>query len=361
MGLQERLPLLEERIQNDPSNVDLYLRRALVLSDLGEFKRAFSDLDTAAQLGSPKQTYFVRGMLFYRLGQFDTAVSFFSQFLEQYPDNTGALLYRGRVLRDAGKHQSSLDDHLRYIAVNPNAEPGVYLAITQLMTGLIEQGSSQYDYDQLLAILDQRVAQLGAAPQLQGYAIEVVKSICQADQAIQRLNQLPDQSQRAPQWHLQLAEQNLLLNNATQAQQHLNDANANLQQKRPTAFRAEQMHRYRFLKQLLDAPPASSAIFAQAYYAFYPSQTKHTEGGQHSDGHNHDDDHTHTYIHNHENDHGDHHHHHDDHEESTHTHDPLDDFQQPNKADPNYQNTWAEPVEPFRRCALQRLEATANP
>ncbi len=71
IGLNERLVLLSERIASSPSDPDLYLRRALIYSDTGEFKLAFADLDTASGFGPVENTYFVRGILFYRLGQLD--------------------------------------------------------------------------------------------------------------------------------------------------------------------------------------------------------------------------------------------------------------------------------------------------
>lgn len=380
IGLQERLAMLSERIANSPDNPDIYLRRALIYSDTGEFKLALTDVDTAAQFGPIENTYFVKGIIFYRLGQFEQAVPLLDEFLLANPNHAEAFRYRGRILRDAGKRQAALADYQRFIELRPNAEPGDYVTVAQLMVD-----SPDYDDRDVVVFLDKRIAQLGYAPQLQGYAIQIEQQQCRNQAVVERLLAAHKSQQQAPQWHLQMAEQHWLLKQPALARQYLQSASEILNKRRPSAIRAELIHRQAFLTKLINetiinktmAASSNSSmqsvdvideIYAQDIYAqFYPEL-----GHAHDHDPNDDPDHppvnaaTHTHA-NHQagNKAGDHNHHHDeknDHQHSDqHQHaQSLSDLERPQTASTDYQSGWADAMQPFYQCLLQDAAVTAT-
>lgn len=251
LGGQQRATMLSERIWQQPSDPALYLRRALIYADIGEFRQAFADVDTAAELGPVADTQFVRGVLMYRLGQFDPALALLDRFLAAQPQHSNALLYRARVLRDAGQFRAALRDYLAYFPLNPNATPGDYLMAARLMVMLSKLPDSPYSPEDALALLDQRRKAVGFAPQLQRYAIEIETARCHSQAAVKRLQALHANAKRAPRWQLQIAEQMLLLGDTSAVRAALNRAEEQLALRRPTASKTRLMRRHEFLTELL--------------------------------------------------------------------------------------------------------------
>lgn len=364
IGLNERLVLLSERIASSPSDPDLYLRRALIYSDTGEFKLAFADLDTASGFGPVENTYFVRGILFYRLGQFDQALPLFDAFIDANPRNPDALIYRARVLRDAGQTKAALADYLAYFALNPQAGPGDYVTAAHLMTVMAERGDAGRSHQDVLEFLDARIRELGAAPQLQRYAIELEQQACRSEQVIERLNQLYPNARRAPQWHLQAAEQYLLLDQKDRTDKALETARALLSQRRPTAIKAELSHRAAFLHAVLEQRVMSTDTFDAVLRRFYPdglpaghagaAQVAHVHSsasGRPAHSHEHSQEHSHATS--------DSHTHRPDAEPHTHAHDSasIGGFEQPQAGTAAYQPEWAGPVAMFVRCYRSAVSA----
>ncbi|MES2685070.1 MAG: tetratricopeptide repeat protein [Pseudomonadota bacterium] len=343
IGLPERLVLLGERIAAAPADQGLYLRRALVYSDTGEFKLALADVDTAAQFGEVANTYFVRAIILYRLGQFAQALPLLNQFIKANPGHAEATMYRARVQRDAGQHEAALADYRRYFSLQARAEPGDYLTAARLMVELAGQGRKGYSRHAALAFLDARIQQLGNAPQLQRYAIEIEQQGCRSSEAVARLEQLHANARRAPQWHLHMAEQQLLLARTEAASASLADAKRLLDARRPSADRAQLLHRHDFLAALLTLPTTAkgrSQRTAQLYQRFYPvaapgsparSKMRWSDFEQadatHTDGPE---------------------------DPAPDPHTALAGFEQPQSAASRYDAAWAAPIEPFYRCLRNR-------
>ncbi|MEN8822638.1 MAG: tetratricopeptide repeat protein [Abyssibacter sp.] len=286
LGGQQRATMLSEQIRRHPADPTLYLRRALIYADIGEFRQALADVDTAAELGPVENTLFVRGVLMYRLGQFDQALPLFDRFIAARPGHANARLYRARVLRDAGQYHAALRDYLAYFEITPNAEPGDYQMAARLMVMLSAFPGGQYTPDDALALLDQRRSSVGHAPQLQRYAIEIESGRCNSTAAIERLHALHPNAKRAPRWHLQLAEQSLLAHSPHAANAALTQAARLLDQRRPTASKTRLQRRHAFVSDLVAAfsanrlTPETAAEVLERHYAgaSLPGPTRHHHG-----------------------------------------------------------------------------------
>lgn len=349
IGLPERIPLLTARIAAEPTDQNLYLRRALVYSDLGEFKLALADVDTAAQFGAVENTYFVRAILLYRLGQLDQALPLLDRFLKAQPKHTEALMYRARALRDAGQAEAALADYRRYFSLQPDTQPGDYLTAARLMVQLADQAHSRYSVRDAVTFLDARIQQLGDAPQLQRYVIELQQEACQSADVLARLEQLHANARRAPQWHLQRAEQQWLMGEATAARESLATARMLLDTRRPSADKTQLTRRYDFLQAVLALPEAERADrqrIEKLYRRHYPKPAPTKIA-------------TTPHSHRHEGDAEDHHHGPDPGPEShthsaDHAHVPLTGFDQPRLSNQMPEAIYTEAVQAFYRCLLDR-------
>lgn len=263
MGLPQRLSLLSERIESAPSDPALYLRRALILADLGEFQRAFADVERAARLGPVTDVGWVRSILLHRLGQLDQALPPLNDFLRAHPEHTAALRFRARLLSEAGEQAAALADYRRYLDLHPRPEPGDVLAVAQLMTVLADRGEAGLSIDDVLAFLDAQIAALGRAPTLQRHALAIEQDRCRAAPTLARLQALPEVARDAPHWHLAVAEQQLLLDRPEAAQAALDAAQARLSARRPTADTRAQRQRHAFLSDWLKLTAQTEADTAQ--------------------------------------------------------------------------------------------------
>ncbi len=347
MGPQQRLLELGERIASTSNAPELYLRRALIYAEVGEYRLAFADVDSAAQLGHKARSEFVRGVLLYRLGQIDQALPLFNAYLDAQPQDPAATLYRARILRDAGQLEASLRDYLSYLKLRPQAEPGDTLMAARLIVTLAQQGHAQYHIDDALALLDEQSSRRGHAAQMQRYAIELERSRCHSEQALKRLQALHDNARRSPDWHLQVAEQALLLNQYAQAGHALEQAEQRLQQRRPSASKAELEHRLTFLRVLLygatehDMNGEDHAATVAQYYPAQNSTTSMTQSHAHGSAHRHSHA-PHAPAHHHAV------------SNATHTHDALQGFEQPQAGEAHFSPEWRDNISAFVACLNQQ-------
>lgn len=295
MGLPERLSLLSERIEAAPTDPALYLRRALILADLGEFQRAFADVERAASLGPVADVGWVRSLLLHRLGQLDQALPPLNAFLRAHPEHTAALRFRARLLGEAGAHAAALADYRRYLDLHPRPEPGDVLAVAQLMMVLAERGGAGLSVDDVLAFLDAQIAAQGQAPTLQRQALAIEQGRCRAAPALARLQALPEVARDAPHWHLAVAEQQLLLDRPEAAQVALDAAQARLDARRPTADTRAQRQRHAFLSDWLkltaqaEADAAQREALVRRFTAAPASEPEHHHAHADAHPHAHDD------------------------------------------------------------------------
>ena len=90
----EQIAALTIKINLDPRNADLYLRRGELYSDHGNWKSALDDFERAGQLNSSLTLVeLARGRTLYNAGRFEPAKSAFDRFLN-FQDRPGRHAYR---------------------------------------------------------------------------------------------------------------------------------------------------------------------------------------------------------------------------------------------------------------------------
>lgn len=229
---EARLELVGQQIAIRPFDARLFLQRALIYSDMGLVDQALADVARAETLGDPQDAALVHGIVQYRQGQLAAAEALLEQFLAKHPRHVGALEYRARILRDAGKTGPAAAAYLALLEQRPDSTPGTYLAASNLLAA--EQG-----YAAAIALLDRRMAQVGPIPQLQRAAIAMEVQRQDYPAAILRLGSLHDLIRSTPQWHLEMAALLLLNGDREQAGPHLQIAREQLDTLRPVPARLQ--------------------------------------------------------------------------------------------------------------------------
>lgn len=243
-----RVAILSAEINKAPGDQSLYLRRALAWADAGQPGEAMADVDRAEQSGDPVEAALVRGILLYRLQQPSEARQAFDAYLRHHPEDQRALEYRAQLLRDSGDSRAALEDYQTLLRLQPEQGAGAYLATASLMATLPEEGIPS-----ALALLDKRIDQVGAIPQLQRNAIALEKQQGNYAGALQRLSTLEPAIKATPEWHVEVAELLLLSADPVQASSHLLVATEQLQALRPTPARAKTQERVLALMDLVES------------------------------------------------------------------------------------------------------------
>lgn len=202
---QDRIRLLAENIAEQPKRQSLYIQQAIAYSDNQQADIALRQIAVAERLGPATNAAFAHGVILYRMGKLDEAVAYFSKHLDASPQDAGSLEYRARVLRDSGDFEGALRDFKALFRINRSANPGHYLSVARMITALPGGG-----HDTALAMLDERMEEVGVLSQLQRYAIEVEKTRSNYSEAIRRLSTLDESLRATPQWKVEVAELTLL-------------------------------------------------------------------------------------------------------------------------------------------------------
>ncbi|MEH6570552.1 MAG: hypothetical protein V7709_15840, partial [Halioglobus sp.] len=105
VATEERIRLLGENILANPDQQLVYIQLAVAYSDNQQPQRALEVLETAKPLGPAVNTAYARGIVLYRMAEFEKARSSFDAYLAAYPEHMGSLEYRARLLRDSGEFE----------------------------------------------------------------------------------------------------------------------------------------------------------------------------------------------------------------------------------------------------------------
>lgn len=243
------MEMLSRRIELEPDNAALLLRRALIHSDQRQTEQAFHDVRAAEALGAKEDALFVRSILHYRLGEFAAAKQLFDRVLARQPGNLRALHYRARLHRDAGQAGLALADYEQLFRRDPGRDPGDYLAAARLMLQIPDRGAPAAPQ-----LLDRRMEQVGPVPQLQRMAIRIERDRGDRAAVIRRLDTLDRATRQSPAWHLEMAESLLRAGQPQAARLHLSSARAELAKRRPTVANHNLEHELETLAARLDLP-----------------------------------------------------------------------------------------------------------
>ena len=241
-GQHEQLQQISRSIAQSPDAQDLYIKRGAIYSIGSEFEPAIADFDRAAQLGSPAIVAFERGVLYYRMGEFDRAIRYLDQYIALFPRMALAHEYRFRCNRDAGNYADAVNDLNRYFELHENPHPGNYISAA---TMLDEMGKT----DEALKVLDAGLDKIGLTPQLQRHAIKLELENQRPENAIRRLEVLRKPLKENPGWKVDMAELLLLVNRRAEAETLLTEAATELSELRPTPARLALIERVDRLRQ----------------------------------------------------------------------------------------------------------------
>lgn len=243
--LTNKLERLDARISKSPADSALWIERARVYSDQGEFARARSDLDRADSLEHSTQSAFTRAVMLYRSGDLEKSLVELNRVLATNSFPMAALEYRARIHRDLGNSDAAILDFEALIAEQPNATPGYYLAVAKL------KALDERRLEEALALLDLGIDQLGLIPQLQTYAVGLELRLGRTAAAIERQGSLRHILQESPDWKVEIGRLHDLNGQPEIALGYYQRAQTQLSDLRPTTARTDLASRLEVLRRQL--------------------------------------------------------------------------------------------------------------
>jgi tetratricopeptide (TPR) repeat protein len=232
-SLAEWIAELSAKLEAAPQDPALYRERAVAYANDGQSALALADFAAAEELGDPLAVALDRGMLLYKMKQYDAARRDLGLHLKRFPEDAAALEYRARAAREAGDGAAAVADYEALFAVETHPNPGHYLSAAQILEELEGGGP-----DRALTMLDRGMEKLGPVPQLQRPAIALEVQRQRYPAAIGRQRTLEAALGAGPEWKLELAELLLLAGQRAQASQALAEASAELEGLRLTPARS---------------------------------------------------------------------------------------------------------------------------
>jgi len=197
--LHEQISELISRIQADPQNAALYVRRGELHSHDGAWAAALADYDHAAQLDPGLAAVdLARGKTLLAARRFTEAKQALDRFLAHHPDHAEAYVTRARILVELGKHGTAVEDYTRAVRLEaqlsqPN--PDHYLERAHACAAQGEEFIAE-----ALRGLDEAIEALGPIVTLELYAIELELTGKRYDAALARLEMIRAQSRRQERW-----------------------------------------------------------------------------------------------------------------------------------------------------------------
>lgn len=231
-GASTTIEHFTHEIEHRPDSQVLYIKRGIAYSADGQYERALADFSRAQTLGDPVLVSFDLGVLHYRRGELDTALSYFNAWLERFPNHSGCLEYRARLLRDKGDYQASVADFRRVFELQGRPNPGHYVSAAEMLVSAGDSGVRQ-----ALDLLDAGNEKLGLTPQLQCYAIRLETERGRPDLAVRRMLALEPMLGSSPDWKVSMAELYFENRQSAPAQELLVAAERQLQELRRTPAR----------------------------------------------------------------------------------------------------------------------------
>ncbi|MCU7876645.1 MAG: DNRLRE domain-containing protein, partial [Candidatus Thiodiazotropha sp. (ex Lucinoma borealis)] len=163
-GIHERIEAANRRIVEQPGDPHVYIHRAHILAEHGDWKRAFADLDRAKEHSAiPDSIAFDHALLLRQRGQQDGGTGLYHEALNQIdrylilqPMDGNALLLRARLYHDLNNIHAALADYAQSIAITEKPQATLFIEQAELLKAIGR-------LDEAVTVLEQSINRLGMA------------------------------------------------------------------------------------------------------------------------------------------------------------------------------------------------------
>ena len=204
-AIEVQIEDLTRRIENDPGDARLYLRRGELHRVHSDWRAAEADYRAARRIDPGLiEIDFCLGRMLLEQGRPEAAKPELDRFLERKPGDAEGLTLRARAMARLGRRDAAADDYRRALdslAARAADDPNTFLELAELLSS----GDPPRN-DEALGVLDRGIAALGPIVSLELPAVSIEVTLRRYDSALVRLDAIASQSARKEQWILRKAE-----------------------------------------------------------------------------------------------------------------------------------------------------------
>lgn len=202
--LVAQIERLDERLEAEPQNTDLLIRRGDLYRRHADYSAAARDFEAARALAPDHpEIDFHQGRLSLEAGELDAAVRFLDRFLAAKPQHPGAWRLRAETALGQGEGRRAADAFERAVRHSEAPAPALY---REWVLALLAAG----DRPGALAAVDAGLERLGVEVSLLGLGADTALADLDAARARYYLDRLPAGLEVRPPWSERLAEANCL-------------------------------------------------------------------------------------------------------------------------------------------------------
>jgi predicted Zn-dependent protease len=201
--IQKQIDDLDRRIEADPGEADLYLRRAELRRVHRDWDAARADYRKAKRLDPALDIVdLCLGRLYLEEGRAKKAEAEIDRYLARRPTVAEGYLVRARARAALGRRQEAVDDYRRSLSLPAPRPPSpdTYIELARLLEDSGEGGPAA-----ALRAIDEGIATLGPIVTLQMPAIELEISLGRFEDALRRVEIIAAQAGRKEIWFLKRA------------------------------------------------------------------------------------------------------------------------------------------------------------
>ncbi len=192
--LHEQIEAITARIDNDPDNAELYLKRGELRRAHREWAAAQADFDRVASMNPALDTVELsRGLLWMEMGEVAQAEKALRRFLSNHPDHVVALAAHGRAVVRLGRFREGAAQFTRALAAKPL--PEFYLERARALA----KAEAENLRDAVRG-LDEGLARLGPVVTLQLLALDLELQMPDYPAALSRLDAITLHATRKEMW-----------------------------------------------------------------------------------------------------------------------------------------------------------------
>lgn len=200
--LDDRIELVTSQIQDHPQDSTLYLSRGELHLQHEQWDSALADFERVLQL-NPKAEHakVARAMALFKGGWPISARRVLNDYLLAHPDDSAAILLRGRTQAAIGEHLLAAADYSNAIKLHANPKPDLYIE-------LAEQYALAGDSHLKTALesVELGIKDFGPLITLELFAVELEIKLGSIDRALHRLDGVMSRSARKERFYIQRGE-----------------------------------------------------------------------------------------------------------------------------------------------------------
>jgi tetratricopeptide (TPR) repeat protein len=196
----ERLARLTRRLEAEPERAGLYVQRAGLHRERGDWEAAATDLDRARHLDPQLAAVdLTRARLLLDMGETHRALQVADTLVRRHPHDPRALVLRGHALLEVGSVAAAAADLVRAAAQSSVPSPDLYLSAARAFAAIGRNAEA-------LATLDAGLGRLGHVPALEIEAIAVEVQLGEHAAALRRIERAMARAPRPEAWLPRRAE-----------------------------------------------------------------------------------------------------------------------------------------------------------